>query len=387
MRTDQKPSGVGGWLLLLCVGMTVILPLISVFALLMAVVAVSLGGSLPGDALPILVIETVVDVLGFVAGVLLWRKRPFGVPLACFWLWLRMFVSILGLWLGAGMRGLFDEGWLVLLAGLAWSLAWALFAVVWYFYLQRSRRVRNTYGRLDPIASRLARARGFAEVFTVGKGRILFWVGASYFLALLLGPMVRPIIDMVVEFIRYGEVFSSSEPEFYPKPEFLSILLGMQFVNRFFLALLLAVILGRAWTVLRQLVAWAIGATVCSWALSIGISAIYSDNSLITIIVGRLWPTDFLVLITRPFFFGALLLSVRFWGIRAWSLAVGVTLGYLLGDAVFQVEAVSQGRELYYLWQSLGNTVLSGLVVGVMIYGGVYLQVAHRLHAGASDSD
>ena len=136
---------------------------------------------------------------------------------------------------------------------------------------------------------------------------------------------------------------------------------------------------------LQQLVAWTAAAAVCKFAVNVGASLLRIDESPTTVFLDELWPYGVLLLISQLLFFGALILVVRFWGIRAWSVAVGVALSSSAITALYMVEAVLGGADFLSVRERLGESTLSGLVQGVMIYGGVYLEVAHRNDAGISD--
>jgi len=130
------PRGVGGWLLLFCVWLTIVDPLLELrllrylqYATWNWLLLASLG----------------VTVVGVVTGIQLWRVRP--QALTCLRLYFAVAVSlvvagiifllptlrVIGLF---GMAGV-AHGWLRALA----------FLGVWFAYFKLSRRVRNTYGR------------------------------------------------------------------------------------------------------------------------------------------------------------------------------------------------------------------------------------------------
>lgn len=146
---EPQYKGVGGWLLLLCLGFTVFSPLISLASL----VTEYREASQYFDQVPGLLVITVIDTLLVVglmafslyAGTGLWTLRPGAVRIAkrylvCF-LGYHAVVAILPF-----MAGLPSEATEAIVAQVAMETFRAVIAVaVWYSYLNRSRRVRATY--------------------------------------------------------------------------------------------------------------------------------------------------------------------------------------------------------------------------------------------------
>ena len=125
---DRKPelSGVGGWLLFLCITLIVLLPLrvtASVWALL----------TMPGLGLvePVLFAMVVgFPLLGIIGGVLLYREQLLGLRLVQIFLGLQVAVGTLTLIGGGGGRS---------------TILPMLTSAAWLAYTLMSERVRNTY--------------------------------------------------------------------------------------------------------------------------------------------------------------------------------------------------------------------------------------------------
>jgi len=146
--------GVGGWLLLFCLSLTIFVPLATLRNAASSLGAASLAGSdSPGYAAAAR-ITTILDVLvaawGVYVGVQLWAVRRNAVRTAKRFLIASLAVAVASvpIWLLSG-----DEmaGLCTMVAGLQ-AGATGLYVAVWYSYLSKSRRVAATYSRL-PAAS------------------------------------------------------------------------------------------------------------------------------------------------------------------------------------------------------------------------------------------
>jgi hypothetical protein len=127
---------VRGWLLLLCVLLTLVNP-----ATLAVVAAVRVGRGVPPStlALTLLAVRLVVTSVGVAGGMALWHKRAGAVPLAKASLILSAIEAAGRLSTRVGLSetppGL----------RLPTAVAVILFNAAWYLYLEKSRRVQATY--------------------------------------------------------------------------------------------------------------------------------------------------------------------------------------------------------------------------------------------------
>jgi len=128
---------VRGWLLFLCAVLAIVNP-----ASLALVAASRVGGSVPPSTLELtlLGVRLVVTSVGVAAGMALWHKRVGAVQLAKASLVLSSIEAVGRLSTRVG----FSEA----PPGTRLPLAIAVisFNAAWYFYLEKSRRVRATYG-------------------------------------------------------------------------------------------------------------------------------------------------------------------------------------------------------------------------------------------------
>ena len=132
---------VRGWLLLLCIVLAVVNP-----ATLAVVAAWRVGSSVPPSTLVLILlgIRLIVTSVGVAAGMALWHKGAGAVTLAKASLALSAIEAVGRLSTRVGLSetppGL----------RLATALAVIAFNAAWYLYLEKSRRVRATYGLESP---------------------------------------------------------------------------------------------------------------------------------------------------------------------------------------------------------------------------------------------
>ena len=126
---------VRGWLLLLCILLTVWNP--ATFAV-EAAGRVGTGVPLSWTALAVLIVRLLVTGIGVAGGLALWHKRPGAVQLAKGSLALSAIEVVLRLPVRSGFS--VPPGLRLPLA-----LTLILFNAAWYLYLEKSRRVRATY--------------------------------------------------------------------------------------------------------------------------------------------------------------------------------------------------------------------------------------------------
>jgi hypothetical protein len=147
-----KPKGVGGWLLIFCVGLTVLGPLITLGQI----------GASWHQAEPAFVmfptIKTVImwenfgfivfAISGFVVGCIIWSGHSEGRNLARRFLLIRFIgfvtIEVIALFLMSGLpAAVISQGLSQFIIGIAQH---SIIFLIWWFYFKKSKRVRNTYG-------------------------------------------------------------------------------------------------------------------------------------------------------------------------------------------------------------------------------------------------
>jgi len=141
LPATDTPHGVGGWLLLLCLALTIGIPLLTAYNWSKVF---SFGFSnFPWFSLGL---SVVMASFSFIAGVLLWKVHPRGLPVAKAY-----FVTEMALPVFFGARLLIE-----MLSTRIEMSAWTIFAafirpilmgLLGYLYLVRSRRVQATYSQ------------------------------------------------------------------------------------------------------------------------------------------------------------------------------------------------------------------------------------------------
>lgn len=146
-----KLKGVRGWLLLLCIILTIASPVINLAGL------VSLNkmwkpyfDAFPGIYMANLLRTILVSALiifSIYSGAILWNKEPGAVKTAKVYLWTYLSYAVLYPVLFLVLAGLPKEDYVdVLKTGIPELIGQIGFFVVWYSYLLRSKRVRLTFG-------------------------------------------------------------------------------------------------------------------------------------------------------------------------------------------------------------------------------------------------
>ena len=141
------PPAVDGWLLLLCLLLTLVFPATALYHLVTHTLP-SLSGEHSARSIFLLIVYCAVSstlaVLSFIAGLKLWLVRPGAVTFARRWLWSYLIANFayFGLWVAIEKHltslSLAAMGWYHVVAPIG------RFAL-WYFYLEHSKRVRETY--------------------------------------------------------------------------------------------------------------------------------------------------------------------------------------------------------------------------------------------------
>lgn len=148
-KNDEQYKGVAGWLLLFCLGLTVFTPLITLGSL----AAGYSESSKYFDQFPGLLVITLVDTLlslciialSVYAGIGLWRIRPGAVQMAK-----RYLLCFLGYHVVAAllpfMAGLPSAANEAMIGQVAKdTFRGIIYVVIWYLYLNNSKRVSATY--------------------------------------------------------------------------------------------------------------------------------------------------------------------------------------------------------------------------------------------------
>ena len=148
-RTKSVKKGIGGWLLLFVIFITIINPLINSAILLFLFFLVPIGTYILD---PYMFYPTIMGI-GFTffsiyAGVSLWRVKPNAVKTAKIFLitWLVMnVISVIEYYAVAPTLGIFDKSFFpdgIINIAISWIIPIVLFC-----YLTKSKRVKATYGK------------------------------------------------------------------------------------------------------------------------------------------------------------------------------------------------------------------------------------------------
>jgi hypothetical protein len=152
----EAPRGVGGWLLLFCVTLTLLMPAATIIATWISWPEAEVLAEWPGLTRALwfsLAGEALIHLYAIRTGILLWREAPGSLARAK-----RFLLALLGWRVAApflltGLAQLPDFAAEAMLAeGLKDSARTAGFVAAWWLYLRRSKRVAATYGAEAPKA-------------------------------------------------------------------------------------------------------------------------------------------------------------------------------------------------------------------------------------------
>lgn len=129
------PSGIGGWLLLYCIGLSVLMPILG-----LAELSVLLRFRNYEYSLEILRV-----IYGTVVGVFLLMKRPVALFLLRIY-FIVIAASLLLTLLRLIAFALRPHNSTALVRGVTAVMVQAGFSILWFVYFRKSERVRNTYG-------------------------------------------------------------------------------------------------------------------------------------------------------------------------------------------------------------------------------------------------
>jgi hypothetical protein len=138
---------VTGWLLFLCLLLTLVFPATTLYRVLTHTLP-SLFGEHSARSIFLLsvycAVSSALAVLSFIAGLKLWLVRPGAVRFARRWLWTYLIANFayFGLWVAIAKHltslSLAAMGWYHVVGPIGSF-------TLWYFYLEDSKRVRETY--------------------------------------------------------------------------------------------------------------------------------------------------------------------------------------------------------------------------------------------------
>jgi hypothetical protein len=150
---QQEPYGVGGWLLVLCLVLMILMPAVAVLGLVGSWQVVGPSSASQTALISETVIELALAALAAYAGWALYQRRPNAVRIAKVYFIVILALGILGLGLvfsaAVAMPGSANGGVIRMLRGPAAFAGFRqiVLSAVCLAYLARSKRVRMTYRR------------------------------------------------------------------------------------------------------------------------------------------------------------------------------------------------------------------------------------------------
>ena len=359
----EAPKSVGGWLLLLCIGLVIVSPLHSLLTFLLSFEgSKNLFSDIP-ELKTLFGIDGILSlgVVGFsiYAGQALWRRRSGAVQTVKMFLAVALTYSVLALFLPFLLPPEKRENAVLVAAGLKQVLPGVLSIGIWYFYLGRSKRVEATYpdsgARLDPsVAVRLAGIREHSQIFASRAGPMNWYLFLSF------------LVASVFEFFLYPVAYSIMGATISRPLSGYALAFGHIIVETIVFLLLLYG-LRRVW---QLVVAWGVASIVIKIGYLAARRAMHADGTR------EIAVFDFEVL-TITFLYAALFaagltLAIRHFGARFSSLVLGI------GASIFAAGLASTG---YYAIADgsafSGDTLIlhavNGVIFGALVYAGLHL--------------
>jgi len=151
-KTSYGPTGVGGWLVFFCVGLTILGPLFSLgqmgngweqaqpaFSRFPAIKSVLIWEYLGSSA---------ILIYGFIVGCMIWSGSSQGRAIARRFLLIRLFgfigVEVIAINMMVGLPSDVTTAGIVGVGGAL--IREVVYFIIWWLYFKMSKRVRNTYG-------------------------------------------------------------------------------------------------------------------------------------------------------------------------------------------------------------------------------------------------
>jgi hypothetical protein len=137
-----QPSGVGGWLLFYCIGLSILVPLLISMQIFSWAYLLHANVRLVNKTF---ILGTVQELYGAVVGVFLWMGRPVSLFLLKIY-FIIVGVSTLVSLLGLVQLALNAHTKMYAVRGFVTEIISMGFTIIWFVYFRKSQRVRNTYG-------------------------------------------------------------------------------------------------------------------------------------------------------------------------------------------------------------------------------------------------
>ncbi|MGC4017215.1 MAG: DUF2569 family protein [Luteolibacter sp.] len=147
---QRGPTGVGGWLLLFCISLTILSPLLGVVGLINSLDSItpSLAPALRTGILIESAGFLAILIVGIVAGVMLWIRKPGAVGIVRKFLVFRLFAIIaIEVFTIMIMHSSLppEAAPTVITAALTMVFRELIYFAIWFSYFKKSKRVANTY--------------------------------------------------------------------------------------------------------------------------------------------------------------------------------------------------------------------------------------------------
>lgn len=375
------PTGLRGWLLVFWIALVFATLLVAVGLVQQLMAWLPRAGKF-GKLFLYLSVDSILAVgvvaLGVHAAFALLKRRPWAVPWTKAFLVAYLLHELTTRWLHQVFFGMYHD-WRFQLPHVAWFLAAPTAAVLaGYSYLARSRRVGATYR----VASmEVATRSGMAGTKDLSRAlpRLDFgfgwWVACAYLAAALFATLVPPAIEYLVHPGSARAADSVSDA--------MNVNFGMvDVVFAVPAALAFAVLTGSKLGAWRAVAWWtvisALLAAASTWVGTVTLKLVLELFRASTpfVMKGSATAVSFAWgAVEAGLFISGLVLAVRYWGLRLWSLVAGT----VAAGVVFELAGALASRSAPVVGFAAIAPVVVSFLYGLLIFAGIYL---HRFGRG-----
>lgn len=358
-KVNNNYKGIKGWLLLLCVSLTILIPISSIiFDFSTFGSLLWINRSMLSEEADIISVKIIIgcvvcfkNIISITAGISLWRKSICSVNVAKFYLIVLLLLSIISsfmpflanIFLGFGKAII----WAIAIESTVFSIA---FFTIWYLYLSKSKRIKETFPSAPNNVDFLS-CKNFIKMFDKNKYKVNHYMFAGLFTIKFFTIFV---LGMVVSILGRFELPIYSYQDFL-----IAVFIGFLYSILF---ILVSYLVRRDWILL---IIWPLVYALLIvihlfFNLAINYNEIVFLNTanIIDVVKNFIWELLFLT---------GLILAIRIWGTRFWSIIatilIFVTIAFFIGTTIGNIFRT----ETFYI-ESLIALVLNYVVEGILIF-------------------
>ncbi|OGU29885.1 MAG: hypothetical protein A2057_17720 [Ignavibacteria bacterium GWA2_35_9] len=357
----QQPEGIGGWLLLFVIGTFI-------SALWNFIIAAQSGESSFLSSTQVFVtnpaVAVLVGFLGLATGIVLIAVRNnYSVWMARIYMLTYLvgsfIVAITGLEAPSGYYIVNEEG--VIIKGIVYAI---VFNLIWQSYFIKSRRVKATY-KVQTIVEGITQipvGNSLTSIFNRKAFGINYFIGLGLFIAMALSGFLWSVFYS----IWWGSTFEFMSSYFFAFRIPALILYSVLFV-------LLLHMVKNDW-----LIALFVG--LGTMVISSLMRLLYNGVSFGSIkIISNIEPGNLFFFFFWSFILTvSIILALKTWGLKWWSLALWICIGNLVEGSLSQIISLSLHEGYSFDFVFIPLSFIDGLLLGTAFYLCTYLFLKQR---------